>query len=114
VYLRSSSHHLPDLVAALHGQIDVNLVGRIDSIDGGIRTTFAAVPDAPVSKFVLDMAGGSKGLLQNAENLCLTKHDAAAVKMTGQNGARLSRRVTLRTGCGGKRQRTANRARHGR
>ena len=63
LYLRSSSHPLPDLVAALHGQIDVDLVGRIDSKNGGIRTTFDAVPDAPVSKFVLTMQGGKKGLL---------------------------------------------------
>jgi hypothetical protein len=101
VYLRSSNHQLPDLVAAMHGQIDVNLIGRIDSIHGGLRTTFASVPDAPVSKFVLDMAGGSKGLLENSENLCRSKHTRAAVKMTGQNGARLNRRVKLLTGCGG-------------
>ena len=30
VYLRSSSHKLPDLVADLKGQIDIELVGRID------------------------------------------------------------------------------------
>ena len=30
VYLRASSHKLPDLVAALRGQIDINLDGRID------------------------------------------------------------------------------------
>ena len=67
VYLRSSSNKLPDLVADLNGQIDVVLVGRIDSIKGGgIRTTFEAVPDAPVSKFVLEMQGGKKGLLTTA------------------------------------------------
>lgn len=70
VYLRSSSHRLPDLVADLHGQIDIVLDGRIDSVRGGIRTTFAAVPDAPVSKFVLTMSGGSKGLLENSTDLC--------------------------------------------
>jgi len=35
VYLRSSNHELPDLVAALHSsKVDVNLVGRIDSLRG--------------------------------------------------------------------------------
>jgi uncharacterized repeat protein (TIGR01451 family) len=85
VYLRSSSNPLPDLVAALHGQIDVDLIGRIDSHKGGIRTTFDSVPDAPVSKFVLTMQGGKKGLLVNNRNLCKSVNKAD-VKFTGQNG----------------------------
>ncbi len=71
VYLRSSSHKLPDLVAALGGQISVDLAGKVDTgKGGGIRNTFEVVPDAPVSKFVLSMRGGNKGLLVNSENLC--------------------------------------------
>ena len=70
VYLRSSSHNLPDLVVALHGLVDIDLAGRIDSVKGGIRNTFEAVPDAPVSKFVLEMQGGKKGLIVNSTNLC--------------------------------------------
>jgi len=85
VYLRSSSNKLPDLVADLSGQIRVSLVGRIDSVKGGIRTTFASVPDAPVSKFVLEMAGGKKGLLENSRNLC-NSVNKADVKLDGQNG----------------------------
>ena len=42
-----------------------NLVGRIDTVRGGIRNTFDGVPDAPVSKFVLNMQGGKRGLLVN-------------------------------------------------
>src|SRR6202789_2108828 len=59
VYLRSSSHNLPDLVAALNsGEINIDVDGRIDSVKGGrIRTTFEAVPDAPVTKFTLEMQG---------------------------------------------------------
>jgi hypothetical protein len=85
VYLRSSSNPLPDLVAALHGQIDVDLVGRIDSKNGGIRSTFDLVPDAPVSKFVLTMQGGKKGLLENSRNLCRSTN-RAAVSFNAQNG----------------------------
>jgi hypothetical protein len=85
VYLRSSSNPLPDLVVALRGQIDINLVGRIDSVNGGIRTTFSGVPDAPVTKFVLRMKGGAKGLIVNSTDICQTKH-RATVKMDGQNG----------------------------
>jgi hypothetical protein len=70
IYLRSSSHELPDLVVDLEGQIHVSLVGRIDTVNGGIRTTFEAAPDAPIKKFILDMKGGRKGLLVNSRNLC--------------------------------------------
>jgi hypothetical protein len=85
VYLRSSSHELPDLVADLGGQIHVVLVGRIDSVNGGIRSDFEAVPDAPVSRFTLEMAGGKKGLLENSRDLCRSTNKAS-VRMDGQNG----------------------------
>ncbi len=85
VYLRSSSHELPDLVADLNGQIHVALIGRIDSVNGGIRSDFEAVPDAPVSKFTLEMAGGKKGLLENSRDLCKSTNKAS-VQMDGQNG----------------------------
>jgi hypothetical protein len=98
VYLRSSSNPLPDLVAALHGQIDVDLVGRIDSKNGGIRTTFDAVPDAPVSKFVLTMQGGKKGLLENSKNLC-NSVNKADVKFTAQNGMELNSKPVLSSKC---------------
>jgi hypothetical protein len=88
VYLRSSSHELPDLVAALHGQVDITLVGKVDSgPNKGIRNTFELVPDAPVSRFVLEMRGGRKGLLVNSEDLCFKKAKRRAiVRFTGHNG----------------------------
>jgi hypothetical protein len=85
VYLRSSNNPLPDMVIALDGQIHVDIVARIDSKNGGIRATFAKVPDAPVSKFVLTMQGGKKGLIQNSRNLCGSTRRADA-QFDGQNG----------------------------
>jgi uncharacterized repeat protein (TIGR01451 family) len=89
VYLRSSSHQLPDLVVVLHGPpsqpIAVDAVGRIDSIKGGIRTTFEGVPDLPVSSFALNMRGGKKGLLQNSTNICKGTNKATAL-IAAQNG----------------------------
>lgn len=88
VYLRSSSHALPDLVAALNGQIDVELDAKIDrGKNKGLRTTFEVVPDAPVRKFVLEMKGGGKGLLVNSEPLCSrVAHRRAIARFVGQNG----------------------------
>jgi hypothetical protein len=100
VYLRSSSNPFPDLVVALHGQLDINLAGRIDSVAGGIRTTFQGVPDAPVAKFVLKMKGGKKSLLVNSTDICAARH-RATVKMAGQNGKHHNPHPLLRGSCGG-------------
>jgi uncharacterized repeat protein (TIGR01451 family) len=99
VYLRSSSNPLPDLVARLDGEIDVELSGRIDTVNQGIRNTFDVVPDAPVTKFTLSMQGGKKGLLVNSMNLCKATN-RADVRMTGQNGKRFnSKPVVVAKGC---------------
>ncbi len=102
VYLRSSNHPLPDLVAKLGGQLEIDLVGRIDSIHGGIRTTFESVPDAPVTKFVLQMKGGKKSLLTNSTDICRGSH-RATVRMRAQNGRVADLRPKLMSaGCGKK------------
>jgi len=85
VYLRSSNNPLPDMVFALRGQVGLNVVGRIDSVHGGIRVTFPEVPDAPVTKFVLKMRGGKRSLLVNSTDICTGQH-RATVEMSGQNG----------------------------
>jgi hypothetical protein len=85
VFLRSSDNKLPDLVGNLRGVANIELVGRIDSVKGGIRNTFDVVPDAPVDTFTLRMQGGNKGLVINSKNLC-AKTNRATVKLTAQNG----------------------------
>lgn len=102
VYLRSSEHQLPDLVASLRSEkIVVDLVGRIDSLNGRIRNTFEAVPDAPVSKFVLTMQGGKKGLIVNSTDLCKGTHRAIA-DFTAQNGKVSNTRPAVAARCGAK------------
>jgi hypothetical protein len=101
VYLRSSNHKLPDLVASLDGQIHIDLDGRIDSVDNRIRNTFESIPDAPVSKFVLTMQGGKKGLLVNNTDLCATT-PRASVQTTGQNGKSFTSQPVVKVDCGRK------------
>ncbi len=99
--LRSSDHPLPDLVARLRGQISANLVGRIDSVNGGIRSSFETVPDVPITEFTLTMLGGDKGLLVNSRNLC--KAPARAdVKFTSQSNRFLRLRPLMQTSCKGR------------
>ena len=101
VYLRSSNNTLPDMVAHLEGQVDFDLVGRIDSFRGGIRTTFDRVPDVPVDKFVMTLPGGKKGLLVNSRNLC-QKPVKAFIRFKAQNGKKVNKKPKLRTACKGK------------
>jgi hypothetical protein len=110
VYLRSNpSHELPDLVADLRGQINIELAGTIDTVKGGsLRTTFATVPDVPVTRFDLDLAGGAKGLLENNESLC-GKVKKATTEMVGQNGAVVDTKTKLQSACSGKEARRKNR-----
>ncbi len=108
VYLRSSRHRLPDLVADLQGQVDVELSARIDAAKGGrLRAHFGSIPDVPVTRFVLNLQGGKKGLVQNSRGLC-GKHPKAKVAMAGQNGWSLKDQVRLRVSCGSKRKRKRN------
>jgi hypothetical protein len=99
VYLRTSGHRLPDIVAALNGQIDIVLDGQISTVHGRLRTTFATVPDAPVSKFTLNLDGGSKGLLENDRNLCRASLKATAT-LDGQNRTRDNQSQELAAPCG--------------
>jgi hypothetical protein len=112
VYLRSSNHQLPDLVMDLRGQIDIVLVGRIDTVKGGaLRTTFSTVPDAPVTSLKLDLAGGPRGLLVNSTSLCgATKK--ASVDMVGQNNAVVETTSKLKTACGSKARHKRHHKRH--
>ncbi len=132
VYLRSSDNTLPDLVVDLHGQVDVELDARIDSVHGRIRNTFDMLPDVPVSKFVLTVPGGPNGLLVNSRDLCPRKKSAhrgkghgtrahasrkrgrakglrALVRFQAQNDAKANMRTLVRTPCGKKRDKHSKR-----
>jgi hypothetical protein len=118
VFLRSNGgeRKLPDLVAALHSKdINIDLVGFIDSLHkkgsdiSQIRTTFAKVPDQPVTRFTLQMAGGKKGLLVNSTNLCKGTHKAIS-EFTGQNGKRSDSEPAVKAQCGKKKGKKSKKA----
>jgi hypothetical protein len=105
VYLVSSKHKLPDLLADLNGQINIQLDGVISSNHGGLKTVFNNTPDVPLKTFILNMRGGKKSLLQNSTNLCKSQQ-LAILNMKGQNG-KVVKTNKLRlnvTGCGGKKK----------
>jgi hypothetical protein len=102
IYLRSSSHKLPDLVLALRGPasqpVAVNAVGRVDSVNGGLRVRFEEVPDAPLTKAIVTAQGAKKGLFQNSTNICKGTH-RATVKLTAQSAKTHEIRPELKASC---------------
>ncbi len=102
VYLRSSSQSpLPDLVADLHGGglgLRIEVVGHIDSVHGGLRGTFDTIPDAPVSRFVMNLQGGKKGLLVNSEDTCEAPQYANAT-FIGHNNVGIKLQPRMEVNC---------------
>lgn len=98
IYLRSSNHNLPDVVLALEGpkgvRVHVEVSARIDSVHGGLRAITEDTPDLPVTRAIVDMKGGQKGLFVNSTDLCRAQHRANA-PLLGQNGRRESLRPLL-------------------
>jgi hypothetical protein len=103
-YLRSSNNKLPDLVFDLDGVVDIEASARIDSVKGAIRATFPFVPDAPLTKVVVEMRGAKKGLIVNSRDLCAAK-SRAEVKLDAHNGKAEDSRPVVGVRCGKKHRR---------
>jgi hypothetical protein len=108
IYLRSSNHDLPDMALDLEGQIDIEAVGRVDSVNGRLRTSFETVPDVPVSTIDFRLAGGAKGLVVNSKGLCGTEK-RATVRMVAQSGTSSTTRPKVKTPCAGARHKRPKR-----
>jgi hypothetical protein len=100
VYFRSNGgeREPPDIVADLRGPFRVTLVGFVDSVKGRVRTRSLSVPDAPVSRFTMNLFPGKRGLIENSENLCKSKN-RATIRLIGQNGARHTSDQKVGTRC---------------
>jgi len=70
----------------------------VKSVKARIRTTFATVPDAPLSKFTLNLKSGKKGLLVNNRNICAHEY-RVGVKLTAQNGKLSDTNPVMGTSC---------------
>lgn len=109
--VRSRPRGLPDLIIALRGQVDFDLLGRV-SVPGGrlLRATFAAVPDVPIRRFELRLWAGRRGVVGVATNLCRAHglRAVARVLVSGHTGNPIERGVRLATqGCADHRARGA-------
>jgi hypothetical protein len=115
VFFVKNGNPLPDLFIALRGQVRFDLIGRV-SIPNSIRlrTTFAAVPDVPFTRFTLRLVAGRQGPVGTAANLCSKRGRTAKAELdfVGQNGKvrQIDQRLTVR-GCRGKPGKGAGRGR---
>jgi hypothetical protein len=109
---------LPMIIVALRGEISINLRGE-SAVDNRNRlvSTFASVPDAPVSRFNLNIRGGGKGIIAVTRtrraliNLCARpKSHVAESDMDGFNGRRHDNDIRMKTPCSKKQTRNAKRA----
>jgi hypothetical protein len=95
---RSSAKGPLELIVDLHGAVDIVLTGHLEATKAGtVRINFEDLPDAPISKFTLEMAGGKKGLFKVAANPCARTSRIIAI-LDGQNGASTEQSV-LPTSC---------------
>ncbi|HEX2070388.1 MAG TPA: hypothetical protein VHF90_01920 [Thermoleophilaceae bacterium] len=109
---------LPMIVVALRGEIAVNLKGESSTTKAGrLVNTFARVPDAPISRFNLNIKGGKRGILavtrtrRSRIDICNGRQTAEA-DMDGHNGRVHDRNIRIKTPCKAKKkkQRKAGRA----
>jgi len=94
VYLVSHQGALPTLEALLQGDgISVGLSGSI-TFAPTLTSTFAAVPDVPISTFRLDLPQGPHSALSALGNLC-TSPLVMPTTITGHNGRQISQNTPI-------------------
>ena len=91
---------LPSLVIPLRGQVAINLRASTSVKRGKLVSTFAAVPDAPISRFALRLYGGRHGVLTTTRRLCARpRGHVADVEIDGHARKRADHAVRLALPC---------------
>jgi hypothetical protein len=98
VYLRGSNRRLPDLAASLEGELHIELAAHLAAGRGRIRVGFDSIPDLPLTKVSLRLAGGRRGLLVNSGGLCRGAH-RARVGLDAQSGKVVTLYPLVKTSC---------------
>ena len=100
VYLVAHSSGLPTIEALMQGhKLSIDLSGTITFGATGITSTFGAVPDAPITSFVLDLPTGPHSALAAPSGVCGRPLDMPAT-IVGQSGARVVQTAPVEvTGC---------------
>ena len=96
VHLQVPRHRLPGLTAELRsGRLRFVLRGRTTAARGRLGVRFGSLPDIPLSRAVLTLAGGRRGIVVNSRSLC-SRPGAVSVTATAHNGKRRAMHVAPR------------------
>jgi hypothetical protein len=79
---------LPELRIDLRGALAITVAGKIRQQGTRLLAEISGLPDTPLTRFELTLAGGSRGLLQASRDLCSTTTlplDAQFGSFTGAN-----------------------------
>lgn len=95
VYLVAHPTGLPTIEALLQGhKLSIDLSGTITFTATGLNSTFGAVPDAPITSFVLDLPPGPHSALASTSGVC-SGPLTMATTIVGQSGARIQRATPI-------------------
>jgi hypothetical protein len=101
IYLREPSRGFPDLISELRsGDIRIRLHGRTGASNGRLGLRVEGLPDLPLAKAAISLAGGRRGIFVNSETLCGRKQrvDASVQAQSGKSH-RLHPRLHLSGRC---------------
>jgi hypothetical protein len=97
VYLRAPGKRLPGLVADLRSDsLHFVLAGHI-ATDRRLSVGFPSIPDIPLSKAVLSLAGGQRGIVVNSRALC-SRPSTVEASLSAHSGKHRRLRVPVRLG----------------
>jgi hypothetical protein len=101
VYLVAHPTGLPTVEALLQGhKLSIDLSGSITFTATGLTSTFGAVPDAPITSFVLDLPTGPHSALSSTTGVC-SGPLTMPTTIIGQSGARIDKVTPVEVkGCG--------------
>jgi hypothetical protein len=90
---------LPSLLAKLRGEVRINLRGTTDVKRQRLVSTFNRVPDGPVSRFVMKLRGGRRGILVVTRRGICARRQVSHVRFTGHNGKRAVSKARMAVAC---------------
>jgi hypothetical protein len=95
IHLRVPSRRLPDLTAEVRSQgLRLLLRGRVTDRNGRLGIVLDSLPDVPLSKAILTLPGGRRGIVVNSRSLCAA--GAATARFSAHSGKQRQLRVVPR------------------
>jgi hypothetical protein len=97
VYLRVPRHRLPELSAEVRsGGLSFVVNGRTTAAHGRFGVVLASIPDSPISRAVLSLPGGRRGIVVNSRSLCAGVLPRAEAVLDAHNGKKRELRIRPR------------------